>query len=85
LSRYAYSYRADNADRWLFAAAPAETLELLGPQLDFRFATNGGSFLHNLRTVVVDPQGRLYRQFDGNKWTAQELALAITEAARLSL
>jgi cytochrome oxidase Cu insertion factor (SCO1/SenC/PrrC family) len=37
---------------------------------------------HGLRTVVLDPQGRIFRQLDGNKWTPQELADAILEAAR---
>ena len=51
-------------------------------QLDFRFANEGGSFVHNLRTVVLDPQRRVYRQFDGNKWKAPELAQALAEAAQ---
>jgi cytochrome oxidase Cu insertion factor (SCO1/SenC/PrrC family) len=37
--------------------------------------------MHNLRTVVVDPQGRIFRQFDGNQWTPRELADAILTAA----
>jgi cytochrome oxidase Cu insertion factor (SCO1/SenC/PrrC family) len=37
---------------------------------------------HGLRTVVLDPQGRIFRQLDGNKWTPQELASAILEAGR---
>ena len=37
----------------------------------------------NLRTVVVDPQGQLYRQFNDNLWTHQQLAGAILEALRL--
>ena len=82
LTRYAYSYRGQDADRWLFAAAPANVMSAMAPQLDFRFANEGGSFLHNLRTVVLDPQRRVFRQFDGNKWKAQELAEALTEAAR---
>ena len=31
---------------------------------------------------VLDPQRRIYRQFDGNKWKAEELAQALAEAAR---
>ncbi len=82
LRRYAYSYRGQNSDRWLFAAAPANVMSSLVSQLDFRFANEGGSFVHNLRTVVLDPQRRIYRQFDGNKWKAQELAEALAQAAR---
>lgn len=81
LSRYAYSYRGRRSDRWLFAAAPTNVLASLVSQLDFRFANEGGSFLHNLRTVVLDPRRRIYRQFDGNKWKAEDLARALTEAA----
>jgi len=81
LSRYAYSYRGKNPDRWLFAAAPTNVMAIMSAQLDFRFANEGGSFLHNLRTVVIDPQGRVFRQFDGNRWKAEELAQALAEAA----
>ncbi len=81
LSGYAYSYRGKDAGGWLFAVAPTNVLDQIAPQLDFRFATSGASFFHNLRTVVIDSQRRIYRQFEGNKWTAEELAAALTEAA----
>jgi protein SCO1/2 len=83
LHRYAYSFRGSSADRWLFAAAPTNVMASFVNQLDFRFANEGGSFLHNLRTVVLDPQRRIHRQFDGNKWKATELAEALAEAAAL--
>jgi len=81
LNRYAYSYRGKNTDRWLFAAAPTNVMSAMAAQLDFRFANEGGSFLHNLRTVVIDPQRRVYHQFDGNTWKADQLAQALTDAA----
>jgi cytochrome oxidase Cu insertion factor (SCO1/SenC/PrrC family) len=37
---------------------------------------------HNLRTVVLDPQGRIFRQLDGKDWTPPELADALLKAAR---
>src|SRR5688572_26516177 len=82
LTRYAYSYRGQNTNRWLFASASSTVMDFMASQLDFRFANEGGSFVHNLRTVVLDGQRRVYRQFDGNKWKAEELAQAITEAAQ---
>jgi protein SCO1/2 len=82
LGRYAYSYRGQSADRWLFAAAPTNVMASLVSQLDFRFANEGGSFVHNLRTVVLDPHRRVQRQFDGNKWKPEELAQALAEAAQ---
>ncbi len=81
LSAYAESYRGTNADRWLFASASPATLAVLAPRLGLMIMGQDASTSHNLRTVVVDPQGRLYRQFNDNLWTPQQLADAIREAA----
>jgi protein SCO1/2 len=84
LARYAYSYRGQNLDRWLFAAAPTNVLASMAAELDFRFADIDGSFIHNLRTVVLDPKRRVFRQFDGNKWKAEELSEAVIQAAQVA-
>jgi protein SCO1/2 len=82
LSSYADFFRGGSADRWLFAAAPTNTLAELSPRLDLIVMHEGVNISHNLRTVVLDPQGRIARQFDGNAWTSRELADAIIETAR---
>src|SRR5690606_15586188 len=81
LTRYAYSYRGATPDRWLFASATTQELDAMTSPLDFRYGSAGGSFVHNLRTVVLDPERRVYRHFDGNKWKAADLADALSEAA----
>ncbi len=81
LASYARGYRGDNRDRWTFASASTNVLASLVPKLDFRFANEDGAMIHNLRTVVLDPLGRIHRQLNGNKWVPQELADAMTEAA----
>lgn len=79
---YARSYRHDNADRWLFAAAPQNVLRTFAPELNLMLEKEaGGSISHNLRTVVIDPAGKLHKQFDGNRWTPEELVEAIQAAA----
>jgi protein SCO1/2 len=84
LTRYAQAYRGSDSDRWLYAAASPAVLSTLAPRLDFLYAREDGGFSHNLRTVVVDPRGRIHRQFDGNQWTAAELAAAVAEAAAVT-
>jgi protein SCO1 len=81
LSKHAKLYRHGDADRWLFAAMPPTDLARVAPRLDLMVMSDGGSFSHNLRTVVLDPQGRIFRQFDNNQWTPTELATAVREAA----
>jgi protein SCO1 len=82
LSSYAGFYRGDNSDRWLFAAASTNVLADLAPRLDLMVMRQGANISHNLRTVVLDSQGRIARQFDGNNWTPQQLADAVLAAAR---
>jgi protein SCO1/2 len=82
LAGYARMFRGDNADRWVFASASPDALAELAPRLDLKVARDAGSFSHNLRTVVLDPQGRICKLFDGNEWSPQQLAEAVAEAAR---
>jgi protein SCO1/2 len=83
LSSYAGFYRNNDSSHWLFAAAPTNSLARLAPGLDLMIMRDGGNIMsHNLRTVVLDPQGRIYRQLDGNEWTPKQLADAMLEAAR---
>jgi protein SCO1/2 len=83
LSNYGGVYRGGDADHWIFASASAKTLANLAPNLDLMIMRDGENITeHGLRTVVLDAQGRIFRQLDGNKWTPRELASAILEAAR---
>ncbi|MBL9134548.1 MAG: copper-binding protein [Verrucomicrobiales bacterium] len=81
LALHAKTYRGEQADRWLFGAVEAKDLAVLAPRLDLKITREAGSYSHNLRTVVVDAGGRIFRQFDGNQWTPGELADALRGAA----
>ena len=81
LSNYGKFYRGNETNRWLFAVASTNTLASLAPKVDLNFWRDNGSISHNLRTVVLDPNSKIFRQFDGNEWTPQQLADAIREAA----
>jgi protein SCO1 len=82
LSAYAGAFRGTNAAHWLFADATTNTLARLAPCLGLMVMRQDDNISHNLRTVVLDSQGRLFRQFNGNQWTAQQLADAMLAAAR---
>jgi protein SCO1/2 len=81
LASYAQLYRGEDSRHWVFATAYQETLRDLEPRLDLMVMHQGESISHNLRTVVIDPQGRIAAQFDGNTWTPQQLADALRRAA----
>lgn len=82
LSSYANIYRGESADRWLFVVASTSTLTNLAPKVDLNFWRENGTITHNLRTVVLDGDRKIFKQFDGNDWAAQELADAVRDAAK---
>ena len=82
LRRYARSYRGENTNQWLFASVSTNALPVLSRQLDLSINRDQGSFSHNLRTVVLDPAGRIHTLFAGNQWTAQQLAESLVDAAQ---
>jgi protein SCO1 len=80
LAEYAKHFREGDSSGWLFAVASQDLLDKWAPLLGLMVLRQGANITHNLRTVVLDPQGRVYRQFDGNNWTPQDLAGAMQEA-----
>ncbi|HXR48171.1 MAG TPA: SCO family protein [Candidatus Limnocylindrales bacterium] len=81
LSSYADAYRQSDSRHWLFAAASASTLADWTPRVNLIIFHEGAGISHNLRTLVLDTQGRFYCQFEGNQWTPQQLADAMLGAA----
>ena len=82
LSAYAKSYRNDTADHWIFGTASAKTLAEVGAPLGLMIMNQGGSMAHNLRTVVLDKNGRIFHQFNDNSWTPSQLAEVMQEALK---
>jgi len=80
LKAYASGYEADPG-RWVFASGDENEVRALGAGVGLEYTIADGLIYHNLRTVVLDPQGRIKRIFPGNQWTPQELAAEMRSAA----
>jgi protein SCO1/2 len=80
LKRYAEHYDY-NSNYWTFATGALIDITAIGDQLGLKFWRDGnGGFDHNLRTVVIDPSGRVQKIFVGNEWTPEELVTEMTLA-----
>jgi cytochrome oxidase Cu insertion factor (SCO1/SenC/PrrC family) len=44
------------------------------------FYKKSGTIEHNVRTVVVNPAGRVHHIFPGNEWTSDELVAEMKRA-----
>ncbi len=81
LKSYAEHY-ACNPARWDFVTGDLTEITAIadGFQMEF-WRDPSGSISHNLRTAVIDANGRLQKLFTGNQWTSDDLVAEITKAA----
>jgi len=80
LGSYARQYRSDPG-HWIFATGDRTAVEQLGRKLGLLLFRENSSISHNLRTVVVDSQGRIHHVFRNNQWEPDELAAQVRSAA----
>ncbi len=82
LERYARLHQYD-PKHWTFATGTLIDVTAIGEQFGLAFwRDETGSISHNLRTIVIDANGRVQRIFEGNQWTSAELVRELLKAAR---
>jgi protein SCO1/2 len=79
LNAYAVQHGSDS-DRWLFATGAQDELDALTEQFGLNYGRLDQTFDHNLRTVVVDPKGRIHKILIGNEWQPEDLVAEMVEA-----
>jgi protein SCO1 len=83
LKPYATKLQADTA-RWSFLTGDVKAVNAFGTQFGLYIEHDPDTpieIIHNLRTAVVDANGRLVKIHTGNSWTTTELLGDITAAA----
>jgi protein SCO1/2 len=81
LTAYARAHRYDPG-HWTFATGDLMDVTAIGEQFGLAFwHDQTGSITHNLRTVVIDANGRVQRVFEGSNWTSAEAAAELVKAA----
>ena len=66
---------------WALATGKDEAIRTLGGALELDYVEESRSFTHNLRTAVLDGEGKLRRLLRGNEWTPEELVVELRAAA----
>lgn len=67
---------------WRLASGRLDAVRALAGFAGLDFHEQDRSFTHNLRTAVLERDGRLRRLFRGNDWKVEELLAELTAAAR---
>ncbi len=72
LADYARQWNAD-PDTWRFLTGPAPDIRAVTSRFGVEFFPEEGLLSHSLHTAVVDRQGRLVANLEGNQFTAAQL------------
>ena len=82
LAAYAGRYKYDPT-QWSFLTGELIEIDAITEQFGLMFPRNqeGTGFDHNLRTVVLDANGKIQAILKGNSWKAEELVTEMVKAA----
>jgi len=81
LQAYANSHGYDPA-HWSFATGKLADITEFGDLFGLQFWREAdGTVSHNLRTIIVDPAGRMREIFVGNQWAVDEVVREMVKAA----
>ncbi|MBN8247005.1 MAG: SCO family protein [Verrucomicrobia bacterium] len=79
---YGARWKADPA-HWTLATGSMDQIEPFAVSSGLYFSRHVpiSEVNHNLRTLIIGPDGRLVKVYPGNEWTPAELAADLTQAA----
>ena len=82
LHKYTQLYGIDT-NHWQFATSDLWNIDGITQQFGLTFYRETPNALpqHNLRTIVIDAQGRVQKVFVGNEWTTDEFVSEMNKAA----
>jgi protein SCO1/2 len=80
LKAYAEQHGYD-PERWTFATADMQVLDAVTEQFGCEFGRDGEFYSHNVRTVVINPQGEVSLIITGNTWQVEAMVQSMREAA----
>lgn len=81
MQRYGQAFDYDPESWDLLTSRDMAPIEGIAANVGLKFGKRDGSYLHNLRTVVLDTEGRIFHTFTTENWSPEELAATLLAAA----
>ena len=77
MKRYGHAFGQKSENWSLLTSATLEPIDGIAKNVGLKFGKKDDSYLHNLRTVVLDPDGRITKIFTDETWSPEELVQEI--------
>jgi protein SCO1/2 len=78
LAEYASTWKSDTAG-WFFLTGPVADIQRVCNLFGMNFSQDEGLMTHSLHTAVIDRQGKLAANLEGNEYTAEQLGDLVKE------
>jgi protein SCO1/2 len=72
IANYAHIWHA-NPQSWHFVTGPLPDVQKISRMFGMEFWNNEGFLTHSFHTVIIDRQGKLFANLEGNQFTSQQL------------
>lgn len=77
MKKYAHSFDLTTGgnpfDRWDFATVPLKQLPAVADFFGLYYKVSGEQIIHSLSTTVINPDGTVYKWYEGNDWKPADL------------
>lgn len=82
MERWGRAFGFEPGQSWhlLSAKKGSDTIQKITVDVGLKFGENKGSYQHNLRTVVLDAEGRIRHVFTDESWSVEELIEELKKA-----
>ena len=73
-------YSDEKFDHWEFASGTKDQVKGIAQYFGLKYYEGGDQIIHGLRTVIVAPDGKVFKVYRGNEWKPEEAVGDLTKA-----
>jgi protein SCO1 len=66
-------YSAEDFQHWEFASGTKDQVKGIAQFFGLRYYEGNDQIIHSLRTIVIDPSGKIYKIYRGNDWKIEDV------------
>lgn len=72
-------YSDERFTHWEFAGGTKDQIKGVAQYFGLRYVEDQDQIIHGLRTVLIAPDGKIYKVYSGNQWKPEEVVKDMTE------
>jgi protein SCO1/2 len=79
---YTGRYSDEKFEHWEFASGSMDQVKGIAQYFGLRYYQGTDQIIHDLKTAIIAPGGKVFKVYSGNEWTPEEAMNDLREAAK---